>query len=116
MITFPKDTPRLGWTRHIKNKMVFYGISGATILRIFRSAHRREEGIAPGTSAAMRTVKHNRTGKTAGPKETELWVMYKTTPTKRVTMISAWRYPGKTKVGERPLIPDDVLEELEKMS
>ncbi len=34
--------------------------------------------------------------------------------TSRITMISAWRYPGVTKPGERPKIPDDVLEELEK--
>jgi hypothetical protein len=32
----------------------------------------------------------------------------------RITMISAWRYPGVTKPGERPPIPEDVLEMLEK--
>lgn len=33
----------------------------------------------------------------------------------RITLISAWRYPGVTKKGERPEIPADVLEQLEQM-
>jgi hypothetical protein len=55
MITFPKDTPQFSWTRHIKNKMVFYHLSGAQILRIFRKPARREEGIAANTVAAMQS-------------------------------------------------------------
>ncbi len=105
MITFPKDTAQFSWTRYIKNKMVFYHLSGAQILRIFRKPQRIEEGIAPDTVAAMISRR---------PKE-ELWIMYKKNKGKKskITMISAWRYPGVTKPGERPLIPEDVLAEID---
>ena len=134
MLTFPKDTAQFSWTRHIKNKMVFYHLSGAQILRIFRKPTRREEGIAPQTVAAMQARKPANSKSpitNGGNRNEELWIMYRLntkssslrhrrlatsrTPTpSRITMISAWRYPGVTKPGERPKIPDDVLEELEK--
>ncbi len=141
MLSLPKDTARLSWTRHIKNKMVFYHLSGAQVLRIFRRPDRREEGIAPGTSAAMKTRVAQRGTRNVERKDQklkseELWIMYKvaqretrnvkrngtesnvsrsTLHAPRVTMISAWRYPGVTKVGERPEIPADALSELEKI-
>lgn len=102
MLTFPKDSARLKWTRHIKNKMVFYHLSGAQILRIFRRPDRVEEAIAPGTVGAMKSTK----------KKTEIWIMYKITAGKRITMISAWIYPGKTKPGAPIPIPQDILTEL----
>jgi hypothetical protein len=136
MLTFPKDTAQFSWTRHIKNKMVFYHISGAQILRIFRKPNRREEGIAPGTSACMQGRKL--AGSSKGRAE-EIWIMYRMnkglrTKNKeresrvlspqssvlskhsqsRITLISAWRYPGVTKPGERPLIPADIAEMLER--
>ena len=135
---FPENTARFSWTRHIKNKMMFYNISGAQIMRIFSTPQRREEAIAPGTIGAMRVMKHNvnkaAPGQRQKPKETELWIMYKINAstkgklekskleelgykrpkTAKVTMISAWRYPGRTKPGERPNIPEGVIEELEK--
>jgi hypothetical protein len=47
---------------------------------------------------------------------TEAWVMYVVfKKPKGVKIISAWRYPGKTPVGERPIIPLDTLEELDKL-
>lgn len=109
MLTFPKDSARLKWTRHIKNKMVFYHLSGATIMSIFRRANRREEGVAPQTAAAMRVKKAVGANKA---REEELWIMYQTKAGKKITMISAWRYPGRTKPGERVPIPDDILTEL----
>jgi len=142
MFKFPENTARFSWTRHIKNKMVFYNISGAQIMRIFTTPERREEAIAPGTIGAMRTTKHNVNKAAPGMpqkrKETELWIMYKINDKRKtinskqnpnivalahtlskvnslkskVVMISAWRYPGKTKPGERPAIPQGVLEEL----
>lgn len=119
MLQFPKDTPRLSWTRHVKNKMVFYHLSGAQILRIFRKPDRREEGIAPDTVAAMKTRVFENNAKKEGnnanrKRSEELWIMYKTVKGK-TTMISAWRYPGTTKPGERPEIPADTLEELLKL-
>lgn len=128
MFTLPKNNERFSWTMHIKNKMLYYHISQAQINRIFRNPERVEEGIAPNTIAAMRTKKKNRsaTSKQAGPDQEELWIMYVINQGKkkksildkeeikrgRITMISAWRYPGKTKEGERPEIPDDVFIEL----
>jgi hypothetical protein len=124
MLSFPKDTLQFSWTRHIKNKMVFYHLSGAQILRIFRKPDRREEGIAPNTIAVMQR-KQSLGANT--PKREELWLMYKMNKPRlssrattrdpasrsRITMISAWRYPGTTKPGERPAIPADVLEMIE---
>jgi hypothetical protein len=137
MLAFPKDNAQFSWTRHIKNKMVFYHLSGAQLLRIFRKPNRREEGIAPDTVGAMQTKKA--TGAKAVRSE-EIWIMYKINSQRkthnkqlktsgnfplsaadrklsvnksRVTFISAWRYPGITKKGERPLIPEDIAKELE---
>jgi hypothetical protein len=137
MFKFPENTTRASWTRHIKNKMVFYNLPASALFRILRSPDRTEEGIAPGTIAAMKIVKHNinKTASTSGQRkqaETEIWIMYKANKKitrkdvdrgvgklgtrivpSRLTMISAWRYPGRTKAGERPAIPEGVLEELE---
>lgn len=147
MISFPKDTAAFSWTRHIKNKMVFYHLSGAQILRIFRKPARREEGIATNTVAAMITRRPAGISKSQSliskGRSEEIWIMYKvakraprnikrnsenpsssslqtthyklpTSPKSRITLISAWRYPGVTKPGERPTIPEDVAEILEK--
>ena len=142
MLTFPKDTPQFSWTTHIKNKMVFYHLSGSQILRIFRQPERREEGIAENTIAAMQSRKFNRklapvssSGLTRGSKSPseEIWIMYKLNksgkkslqslqPTtyklqpSRITMISAWRYPGVTKPGERPPIPEDIAAALAEIT
>ncbi len=118
MITLPKSDTRFGWTRHIKNKMVYYGISKAQIMRIFRNPERTEEGIAPQTIAAMRTKKSS--GKT---KDSEIWIMYALNAKRsarlnvkgqisKVVFISAWRYPGKTKPGQAIPIPENILAEL----
>ena len=140
MLTFPKDTAQFSWTRHIKNKMVFYHLSGAQIMRIFRKPKRREEGIAKDTVAAM--IPKVGGGKTARPEE--IWIMYRVNSQRtthnsqktkeagllpsvvdpklsvvgsksKFTLISTWRYPGVTKVGERPQIPEDVLAELNRV-
>lgn len=136
MLTFPKNDSRFSWTTHIKSKMMFYHISQAQINRIFRHPERIEEGIAPNTVASMQTKKRNKskTSKQTGPDQEEIWIMYKInskavnrSPSpdaqvrgqggqkytrSRITMISAWRYPGKTKKGERPEIPEGLLDEL----
>jgi len=129
MIKFPVNDARFSWTSHIKNKMVFYHISPNEIKTIFARPNRIEEGIADGTIGAMRIKKTQSKEKP----ETEVWIMYKlanslqppdrsqkisrpkslkSVARSRVTMISAWRYPGRTKPGERPTIPLDILEEL----
>ncbi len=127
LVKFPKDDRRSTWTRHIKNKMIFYGLSESRIRRVVASPKRREEGIAEGTTAAMQPS-------TTRKRKEEIWVMYKKltnnsglkTNNKKsyapkgliyksgaqLLMISAWRYPGVTKPGKKIPIPEDSLEEL----
>jgi hypothetical protein len=110
--------------------MVFYHLSGAQILRIFRKPARREEGIAANTVAAMQSKNSKQQKVNSKQRSEEIWIMYKLNSLKansskprpngrqvkasRITLISAWRYPGVTKPGERPPIPEDVAEMLEK--
>ena len=127
-IKFPKDDKNFSWTRHIKNKMMFYGLSEARIKSVLNLPKRKEEGIAPNTTAVM---KRNDRGK----KKEEIWVMYQKTnykqqtinqkPTQnpsgywlnpsgsRALMISAWPYPGVSKKGNAIPIPDDIRDELD---
>jgi len=122
MLTLPKDTPRLKWTAHIKNKMIFYNLSGQQVLTIFRRPERVEEGVAPQTVAAMRTKKALGS---KDKKSSEVWIMYKVgRRTSRpglglsipvTTLISAWRYPGVTKPGSPIPIPAEIREELENL-
>ena len=79
-----------------------------------RKPARREEGIAPETVAAMQPA-----GTKKNPKE--IWMMYQTVISKignrkfkKIKIISTWRYPGITPIGERPLIPEDVMDDLKE--
>lgn len=76
-------------------------------MRILRKPDRREEGIAPKTIANMQIV-----GTKKNP--TEVWMMYQIIKSK-IKIISAWRYPGRTKKGEKPIIPEDTLNELDNI-
>lgn len=108
----PKNTRYLAWTKHAGRKMMFYGLSATKVKSVLSRYDRREEGIAPGTTAVM---------KTAGSKKNpaEIWVMYQDKMVtqdgikneKRV-IITAWRYPGISKPKEKIPIPEDVLLEL----
>ncbi len=106
MLRFPKNDKNFSWTQHVKDKMLFYRISEQKIKTILKSPSRKEEGIAPSTLAVM---KRNDTAK----RKEELWVMYAEQAPKKV-MISAWRYPGKSKPGKEIPIPDDILEQIKK--
>lgn len=100
---------KIFWTQHSKNKLRQYRFSEKRALRILRKPERKEEGIAPGTIAAMEI-----TGTKKHP--TEAWIMYQLLKRpKGIRVISVWRYPGRTPFGERPVIPDDALEELYKL-
>ncbi len=97
------------WTKHSQMKMRQYRLSEKRVLRILRKPDRKEEGIAPGTIAVMQI-----TGTKRHP--TEIWLMYQIIKKpKRIKIISAWRYPGRTPIGQRPIIPEDTLEELDKI-
>jgi len=104
----PKNTEKVFWTKHSKSKMRQYRLSEKRVLRILRKPDRREEGIMPGAIAQMQitgTKKHS----------TEAWLMYMILKKpKGLKVISTWRYPGRTPEGQRPIIPQDVLDGLLK--
>ena len=102
----PRDTDKISWTKHSIEKMKFYGLSEHRIKRVLRNPRRMEEGIAPGTLAAMQP---------AGSKRNpcEIWLMYvKTGDKKRI--ISAWRYPGTSKACKKIPIPEEIRADIEK--
>lgn len=112
MVFLPQNSQIIHWTNHSKQKMRYYRLSENRVKRVLRRPVRVEEGIAPDTLAAMQfsgTKKH----------PTEIWVMYviiKSTKhearNSKLRVISTWRYPGVTPKGQRPLIPEDILREL----
>ncbi len=84
-----KKEKTLYWTAHALGKMMQYRLSEGRIKRILHSPERVETGIAPETIAVMQTQK--------GPKNShEIWAMVADDKVRR-RVISAWRYPGKTK-------------------
>jgi hypothetical protein len=103
------------WTDHVKAKMRQYRLSPSRLMRILRHPRRLEIGVAPDTVAGMQPA-----GSQKHPYE--LWVMWVASkqPKKsrrkfnlsgqRITIISAWRYPGVSPIHEPPPIPDDVWE------
>lgn len=106
LLNIPEEK-KIVWTSHSKMKMRQYQLSEKRVLSILRKPERKEEGIAPKTIAAMQvsgTKKH----------PTEVWMMYqiKSEKLRIIKIISAWRYPGRTPIGQKPTIPDDILEEL----
>ena len=110
LLKSPEGEGKIFWTQHSKMKLRQYRFSEKRVLRIFRKPDRREEGIAPETIAAMQIV-----GTRKHP--TEAWLMYVILKRpKGIKIISAWRYPGRTPAGERPIIPEDTLRELNKLT
>lgn len=101
----PKNSREIYWTRHIREKMRYYGLSEGRLRRIMRNPHRRERGIVPETVALMQT------GQTKKPNE--IWLMYQI-KNKRKIMISAWRYPGISPKGKAIPIPENILDELKE--
>ena len=97
-----KKVKTLFWTNHVKGKMRFYGLSEQRVLRVLHMPNRIEEGIASNTIAIMQS---------AGSKKHpyEIWAMIQETKVRR-KIISAWKYPGKTKPGDS--LPEEILREL----
>ncbi|MCP6717945.1 MAG: HemK family protein methyltransferase [Patescibacteria group bacterium] len=95
---------KLYWTKHVKGKMRFYGLSESRLKRVLRKPDRKELGITPRTVAVMQK---------AGTKKrpTEIWLMYQ--KHKSITkIITAWRYPGISPKRQPPPIPENILWEL----
>lgn len=95
------------WTNHAQAKMRFYHLSENRVKRIIHNPKRIEEGIAPNTIAMLQS---------AGSKKHpyEIWVMVQgqksRVKSQKLKIISAWKYPGRTKPGE-PL-PEEILREM----
>ncbi len=122
-----KNTGEIFWTKHSAEKMRFYNLSENRIKRVLRNPDRKEKGIAPRTLALMQ-----KTGSKKRP--TEIWLMYQIIKSKvkspaltgrcspnsvgrqKLKVISAWRYPGISPKGKQIPIPDDILEELQKIN
>ena len=107
----PKNDDKYMWTNHVVGKMVYYRISESLVKRVVRFPKRVEKGIAPGTTACMQPA-----GSKKNP--SEVWVMFvemgqrgKLTPKRKI--ITAWRYPGISPIGEPIPIPEEILGELE---
>jgi hypothetical protein len=97
------DTYR--WTDHVMRKMRFYGLTPARVLRVIRAPRRMEEGVAPGTLAAMQPA-----GTKAKP--WEVWVMWREDGRRKV-VITAWRYPGISPIRGAVPLPVGLAAELE---
>ena len=108
----PKNSDKIFWTKHALEKMRFYNLSENRLKRVLRNPSRKEEGIAPETLAVMQ-----RAGSKKHP--TEIWLMYQIIKSKvknqKLKVISAWRYPGISPKDKEIPIPQDILEELNKI-
>ncbi len=96
---------KLVWTNHSQAKMRYYGLSQGRIKRVLNAPERVEEGIAPGTIAFMQLVKNAKN-------PYEIWAMIVESKKER-RVVSAWRYPGRTKPGD-PL-PEAILAEMREV-
>ncbi|MBZ1348818.1 MAG: hypothetical protein KY053_01110 [Candidatus Liptonbacteria bacterium] len=96
------DEKKIHWTSHAKAKMRFYALSESRIKRIINYPDRIEEGIAFDTIALMKDISGTK-------KSQEIWTMIQK-KNKKIIVISAWRYPGKTKP-DNPL-PRKILIEI----
>ena len=87
-----------------------YHLVESRVKRIIRFPTRTEEGILDGAIACMQPAE--------GKNYSEIWAMYvlqnqkSNTARKRIKVITAWRYPGKSP--ERDPIPPDVIAEVRK--
>jgi hypothetical protein len=104
--------PEIYWTKHSEAKIKFYHFSKQRVQRVLHTPKRIEEGIAPNTIAVMQVA-----GSQKHPYE--IWVMVqekrqvKRDKQQVITkIISAWKYPGRTKPGE-PL-PEEILREIKE--
>ena len=105
------ENKKIHWTEHSKIKMRQYGLSKSKLLSILYKPERKEQGIALGTIAVMKTNKiysKSKSKKTPG----EVWIMYMDSKDMR-KIISVWRYPGISKLGESIPIPEDIRIEIE---
>ena len=99
----PKDTQRILWTKHAKEKMRFYQLSERKLRKLLKNPDRKEEGIVPGTVALMQKA-----GSEKNPYE--IWLMYQKVD-KKIKIITVWCYPGISPKGI-PLPEDEDLKRI----
>ena len=130
----PRNDDKYVWTNHVVGKMTYYRISESLVKRVVRFPKRVEKGIAPGTTACMQPA-----GSKKNP--SEVWAMYRPVADvahafgnkspksergqlpegkiqfrERVVIITSWRYPGISPIGEPIPIPEDILAEIDNMT
>lgn len=111
------------WTNHALQKMCFYRLPESKVKRVIRNPKRIEEGIAMDTIASMQPSRSKKRAE-------EIWVMWQKNEkiktknekrqfksknygnSKKIIIISAWRYPGISPIGKKIEIPEDILKEL----
>ncbi len=127
----PKNTKQFFWTKHVLEKMRYYGLSVQKVLGVINRPIRKEEGIVKNTIAVMQPISPKiKDGKKTWKQE--IWCMYqkkrKTRNVERETenanptlilplgrggeqmkIISAWRYPGVSP--KKNPIPEEILRE-----
>lgn len=105
---------KLYWTEHVKIKMRQYGLSKTKLINLIHKPERKEQGVAPGTTAVMKSNKiYSKIPTKRAPGE--VWLMYKDAKELR-KIISAWRYPGISKPGEPIPIPEDIRRDLDNIN
>ncbi len=120
-----KSSGPVSLTRHAEYKMKQYGLSMQKVRGVIRRPYRTETGVALKTVAVMQPVSPKKEpGKEKETWKQEIWVMYQkegsgeksiqqkpfSIETRKIKIISAWRYPGVSP--ERSPIPEDILQEL----
>jgi len=104
----PKNTEKHFWTEHAKAKLKQYGLSSARVVRVINYPKRRERAIVPACIACMQQI--------GNKKKTEIWTMHQTIKdSKKIKIITAWRYPGITKPGMPIPIPQDIAEQIQEI-
>lgn len=96
------------WTNHSRDKMRYYRLTEPRVRRIIRHPTRIEEGIFENAIACMQPA--------GGKNYAEIWTLYVLAGdrgTKKIKVITAWRYPGKSPA--RDPIPAEVLREIKSI-
>lgn len=123
LFKIPKNSEQFVWTNHSIDKMRQYGLSEQRVRSVLHTPKRKEDGVAPNTSAVMQS-----TGTKKHP--SEVWVMFqeiqksniknqndddkfKNNFGKKLRIISTWRYPGVSPIRTVPNIPEEVWDILD---
>ncbi len=96
------------WTNHSRDKMRYYRLTESRVKRVIRHPMRMEEGIIEDAIGVMQPAE--------GKKYSEIWALYvlaKFRGEKKIKIITAWRYPGKSPA--RDPIPPEILREIKSI-